>query len=184
MAGAVYTLPMSATTARIGLDDFLRIPDIDERRLELIDGEVQEKPGRIWGHGRVAGRMFTLLDPYGYPSVEPRATIPRSPAFDSSSPIPDVAFYRDSPPEATAWMTTPPDVAIEILSPGQSRAEMRTKVALYVAFGVPCVLVVDPERESVDMYEGGERTTLTGDDELTLGPVPGFRVAVRELFAR
>ena len=59
---------------------------------------------------------------------------------------------------------------------------MRAKVHIYRAFGVESVWVVDIERESVDVYEGGVRRTLSGDDELTSPAAPGFRATVSRLF--
>jgi Uma2 family endonuclease len=78
-------------------------------------------------------------------------------------------------------MTRPPDVVVEILSQGQSRREMRAKVDAYVAFGVASVWVIDAERKSVDVYEGGRRRTLAGDDVLESPAAPGFRVTLSEL---
>jgi Uma2 family endonuclease len=45
---------MVAASARMTLQEFRAIPGFDERRLELIDGEVYEKPLPRWGHGKLA----------------------------------------------------------------------------------------------------------------------------------
>lgn len=171
-----------ATKTRVSLDEFLALPGIEERRLELIDGEVCEKMSPRWGHGTLAGELYVLLREYGFPSIEPRAIIPGNADFDDSAPLPDLAFYRENPPEAFDWMRHPPDVAVEAISPGQSRREMRAKAELYVRFGVPSVWVFDLERETVDVYENGARRTLAGDDRLETAAVPGFSVVVSSLF--
>lgn len=170
------------TTTRMSLKEFLALPDIDERRLELIDGEVYEKASPRWGHGRIAYLLARALDDYGFAAVEPRAIIPPGADRASSSPLPDVAFYRSDPPDEDDWMRTPPDVAVEVMSPGQSRAELRAKAAIYVDFGIEAVWVVDAERRSIDVYEGGMRRTLSGDDVLTCAGLPGFSLVVRGLF--
>jgi len=167
-----------ATASGMTLDQFLAIPSFDEKRLELIDGEVWEKPMPAWDHGRIAIVIGAALN-----SAEPRAMIPATGDFDESTPLPDVAFYRDSPPGKGEWMTRPPHVAIEILSPGQSRREMRTKIALYAAFGVESVWIVDPESELVEVYEGGSRRIVSGDETLASPSVPGFAMNLREIFA-
>ncbi len=172
------------TRTRLSLEEFLAMPEIDERRLELIDGEVYEKVSPRWGHGRIAGRLFGLFDEIGFAGVEPRAVIGAGSDLGPSSPIPDVAFYRQDPPADDEWMTRPPAVVVEILSLGQSRAAMRAKIDTYVAFGVESVWVVDPERESVDIYERGARRTLSGDDAIESPAAPGFHVTVSKLFAR
>jgi Uma2 family endonuclease len=116
-----------ATKTRVSLDEFLALPGIDVDRLELLDGEVSEKPMPTWGHGRIAGKLFAVLDEHGYAAVEPRAVIPETADRRGSSPIPDVAFYVAAPPPDDEWMRRPPDIAIEVLSPGQSRQEIRAK---------------------------------------------------------
>ena len=170
-----------STLTRTRLDDFLADPLIEERRLELIDGEVCEKPMPTWGHGRRAGDLYAALNEVGFASVEARAVIARTRDFDASAPIPDVAFYRTEPPADSEWMRIPPHVAVEVLSPGQSRTEMRTKVELYRQFGVESVWVIDPERRVADIYEGGERRTLGEDDVITSSSAPGFAMQLRDV---
>jgi Uma2 family endonuclease len=170
------------TSTRVSLKDFLALPGIEERRLELIDGEVFEKPMPTWGHGTSALTIGGLLNSVGFASVEPRAIIEPSGDLGPSAPLPDVAFYRDNPPAPHEWMTRPPHVAVEILSPGQSRTEMRTKVELYLRFGVESVWVVDPERQTVDVYEDGTRRTLTVGDTLSSASAPGFELDLATLF--
>ena len=171
-----------AVATRTTMETFLATPDFDERRLELIDGEVFEKTMPTWEHGRYALRLGAALDAVGVASVEPRAIIPASPSFDASSPLPDVAFYRDNPPARGEWMTRPPHVAIEIMSRGQTRRDMRTKVELYLAFGVESIWIVDPRTESVEIYEGGSRRVLAGDEVIATASAPGFAMSVADLF--
>lgn len=74
------------TATRVSLQEFLARPDIDEARLELIDGEVVEKPMPNWGHGRIAIILGSILMPLGYPSAEPRAIIPGGPSATAARP--------------------------------------------------------------------------------------------------
>lgn len=171
-------------TTRLRLEDFLAMPRIEEDRLELIDGEVYEKPMPRWGHGSLAVRLGAAMNEVGFSAVEARAIIPASRDLEASAPLPDVAFYRDNPPADDEWMSRPPHVAIEILSLGQSRTEMRTKVEVYLRFGVESVWVLDPERHTVDVYEAGARRTLSGDDMLQSPAAPGFAMRVADLLGR
>ncbi len=172
------------TKTRLTLEEFLQMPGIEERRLELIDGEVQEKMSPRWGHGTLALELAFSLRDFGFASVEPRAIIPDAPARGPSAPLPDLALYKTAPPKSDEWMTRPPDLVVELLSIGQSRIEMRGKASIYVEFGVPCVWVFDLERLTVDVYEAGERRTLTPADHLTCGTLPGFSERVGGLFQR
>lgn len=169
---------------RLTLDEFLALPDIEERRFELIDGEVYEKAPRRWGHGALIGELGFVLRSFGFIGVEPRAIIPAGPSWGPSAPLPDLALYRSARPKPDEWMTRPPDLVVELLSIGQSRSEMRSKAAVYVEFGVSCVWVFDLERQTVDVYEGGERRTLTARDTLTCRTLAGFEERIQDLFAR
>ena len=172
------------TKTRLSLAEFLRMPDIEERRLELIDGEVHEKMSPRWGHSTLASQLVIALQSFGIVGVEPRAIIPDAPAWGPSAPIPDLALYKTAQPKPDEWMTRPPDLVVELLSVGQSRTEMRAKAAIYVEFGVPCVWVFDLERQTVDVYERAERRSLAAADQLTCETLPGFSERIGDLFQR
>jgi Uma2 family endonuclease len=157
----------------------MTIPGFDERRLELIDGEVREKLMPTWGHGRIAAELVAALLDHGHAAVKPRAMIPGSADRGDNSVVPDAAFYLSNPPGDNDWMRTPPDIAIEVLAPGQSRREMRAKVDIYRSFGVRSVWVVDPEWGLVDVYEAGGRRTVDRSEVLTTPVVPALRLPVR-----
>ena len=78
----------------------------------------------------------------------------------------------------------PPDIAIEIVSPDQSRPDQIAKCEWYVAHGVPLALVVDPDDGSVRVFRPGESpTVLRGTDAIDFAPVlPALRLGVRRLF--
>ncbi|MBA2447513.1 MAG: Uma2 family endonuclease [Chloroflexi bacterium] len=78
----------------------------------------------------------------------------------------------------------PRKLAIEIVSPGQSVAELLDKGRRYLAHGVPTVVVVEPNGESVVVLRaGGSIATLRGEDRIDLDAVlPGFELTVRALF--
>ena len=172
------------TKTRLTLDDFLALPGIEERRLELIDGEVYEKPSRRWGHAALVGELGAALRPYGFVGAGARAIIPAAPSWGSSAPLPDLALYKSARPKADEWMTRPPDLVVELLPIGQSRTEMRAKASIYLEFGVPCVWGFDLERQTVDVYEAGERRTLSATDMLSCATLPGFAERIGDLLER
>jgi Uma2 family endonuclease len=175
-------LSVMSPQTRVTLDEFLATPEIDERRLELIDGEVCEKVSPRWVHGNLAGELYALFRGHGFASVEPRAIIPGSGNLADSAPIADFAFFRDSRPELFDWARTPPDLVAEVLSPGQNRRDMRAKIDLYLAFGVRSVWIFDIGRRVVDVYEGGARTTLGDGDTLTPMAMPAVAIDLKALF--
>ena len=77
-----------------------------------------------------------------------------------------------------------PDLAIEVLSEGNTPREMARKVGEYFASGCRLVWLVDSRTRTVAVYTSvakpivvTEKQTLTGGDVL-----PGFRLPLRKLF--
>jgi Uma2 family endonuclease len=105
--------------------------------------------------------------------------------------IPDVAFFswdrmpgRRRPPEPIP--TLAPDLAVEILSRSNTRAEMRLKRQDYFAVGVRLVWEVDPVARTVSVYTAVEPAALVLTEAATLdggAVLPGFALPPRELFA-
>jgi len=104
--------------------------------------------------------------------------------------IPDVSFVSRKrlpdgrvPDEPIPDLT--PDLAIEVLSVGNTDAEMAVKLRNYFAAGVLLVWYVDPRARTVDVYTALDRSArLTEDQTLDGGAVlPGFTLPLRELFA-
>lgn len=65
--------------------------------------------------------------------------------------IPDVCVYREPAPRERVF-TTPPFIAIEILSEDDRMSRLRVKIDDYLRFGVPYVWVIDPDRRKADVY--------------------------------
>ena len=67
---------------------------------------------------------------------------------------PDVAFVRHDrlPPteERTRFLRVVPDLAVEIRSPTDVEADVRAKVAMYLAAGVRLVWLVDTRTQTVE----------------------------------
>ena len=101
----------------------------------------------------------------------------------------DVAFVRADriPPGGppAGFFEGPPDLAVEVVSPGDTLQEVEDKVDDYLAAGARMVWVVNPRRRTVTVHRPGanpvvlrETDTLDGQDV-----VPGFRCAVGAIFA-
>lgn len=102
--------------------------------------------------------------------------------------MPDVSFVsaaRLPPPELrTSYFEGAPDLAVEVVSPGDTATEVIEKVHEYLAAGTRLVWVADPKPRTVTAYrpDGSayvyrEADTLSGEEVL-----PGFTVLVRQLF--
>ena len=77
-----------------------------------------------------------------------------------------------------------PDLAVEIVSPSDSRRSVHERARMWLSFGVRLVWVGFPEDRTVNVYpEGGEMFTLGEGDTLDGGDVlPGFSCAVSDIF--
>ncbi len=83
-----------------------------------------------------------------------------------------------------------PDIVVEILSPGNTRREMKDKLELYQNAGVPEYWVVDPEHEFIIVYTPNAAGQYIGSVPYTEGmalqtPIlPGFALDINTVFAQ
>ncbi len=102
--------------------------------------------------------------------------------------LPDVAFIaaarlpRGIPKEAVPKIA--PDLAIEVLSPSNTKREMQRKRAEYFAAGCLLVWCIDPRKRTLEVYDSPEsRRLLRESDTVDGGDVlPGFSLELRLLF--
>ena len=130
------------TKAALPVAEYLRTsyPDLDK---EYRDGELVERSLPDYLHSKTQGLLILLLGALRktFPvfvcpelRVRVRAGLIR---------IPDVSVYYPNEPQERV-PSTPPFVAIEILSPDERMADVRNKLAEYRAWGVTHVWLVDP----------------------------------------
>jgi Uma2 family endonuclease len=105
--------------------------------------------------------------------------------------VPDVCFlsWQRFPGGERPQAPIPPlapDLAVEILSPGNTEGEMRRKLRDYFTAGVRLVWYVDPATRSARAYTAPDQCVEIGEDgSLSGGDVlPEFTLPLRELFAR
>jgi Uma2 family endonuclease len=101
--------------------------------------------------------------------------------------IPDVSFFsfdrlramsekdREFPPCA-------PDVAVEVLSPGDDRTYLDRKIGLYLSHGSLVVLDVDPLERTISVYDGDGTIVLRAGERFEHSAVPWLQFDVQEAF--
>lgn len=184
---AAYPAPGIATEA-----DIFTQPDGEERLYELVDSVLVEKAVG-WYESLLAGVLVQLLrnfldeHPLGIVLL-PDATICILPG---QVRMPDVSFLSWDHFPGRKLPRNPilgrvPNLAVEIISEGNSQAEMRRKLHEYFTAGVHLVWYVYPETKTVDVYTSmTSYTTLGVGDILEGGAIlPGFFLPVREWFER
>jgi Uma2 family endonuclease len=79
----------------------------------------------------------------------------------------------------------PPDLAVEVISPTDKRADIEQKQRLYALAGVPLVWWVDPEARTVTVHRPGQEPDVLDESMMLDGEhvVPGFSMPVERIFA-
>ena len=180
-----------ASQQAMTLDELYELPD-DELRYELVNGWLVSEPPPGVRHGHTITNLAMLLGAHVRAhkagvvlSGDTGFILHRSP---DTVRAPDIAFVRleryQALDDKRLAMPGAPDLAIEILSPGDRRGEIHAKVADYLEAGTALVWVVDPDSEQVFSYRSlFEPQCHSGSDTLTAGDLlPGFSIEVDDIF--
>jgi Uma2 family endonuclease len=168
------------------------MPD-DGVRHELVRGELRTMTPPGAEHGRVAANVGILLGVHARQTrsgvtfaAETGFVVARNP---DTVRAPDAAFIAKERVEAVGrtpkYWPEAPSLAVEVISPDDSFHEVQDKALEWLAAGAITVLVLDPARQIATVYRGkGDIHVHTAEEIVDLGDaVPGFSVAVAELFA-
>lgn len=192
-SSAVYTGCMSTVLApRMTLDEFLQLPET-EPASEFICGEVIQKAMPSYNHGLLASILVFLFETYfrrnreGFVVVEVR----HSEREESRAYLPDVGIVsiknvpKDYLTRSKGPIESPPDIAIEILSPDDRPGRVSEKLTFYMRAGVPLVWIIDPETRELHAHRPGLASTVHRAGEIIdAQPVlTDFQLSIDELFA-
>jgi Uma2 family endonuclease len=172
--------------------DVLRLLDHENRLFELVDGVLVEKVMGLM-ESALAVDIASALNPFvrqhdlgivagadGTLRLMPRLVR-----------IPDVSFISWAQMPSHEYPSEPiptlyPDLAVEVLSEGNTEEEMERKLKDYFLAGTRLVWFVDPESRTAQVYKSPEEpATLKEGDTLSGGDaLPGFALPLKDLFAR
>jgi Uma2 family endonuclease len=180
---------MSTTTQThlMTAEELGNLPDSPFRH-ELIKGELPTMPLSQRLHGRVSANLTMLLlqhtkaNRLGDVYTENGYKIETDPDTVLG---PNVSFVKRERVESSdGYYDGPPDLVVEVLSPGDRRGYVEGKLALWLEAGTRSVWLVNPRRRTVEVISSlSDRRTLHETDELVDDTVPGFRIKVSEIFA-
>jgi Uma2 family endonuclease len=183
-----------ATTARyVSDEELLQLPR-DGQKYERVDGEVRVSPAGA-RHGAVImrltlrlgafvverrlGHMFESSTGFRWPG--------RKPDRPDNVRCPDLSFvafgrFPDERPPV-GFPALAPDLAVEVLSPGDRPGDVMEKVGEYLDVGTRLVWIIDPEKRTAAAYRNltdmsvvGEADSLEGEDV-----VPGFSCRLQDI---
>lgn len=171
-------------------------------RVELLRGWVfKMSPVPNVQHQRISGAIFSAL--YHYLADSPcqvfsapfDVRLPLPPEKGNSEKVdtvvqPDICVICDPKKLDSQGCLCAPDIVVEILSPGNTRREMKDKLELYQNAAVLEYWVVDPDHEFVLVYSPDASGQYVGSVPFTEGTVlfskvlPGFRLDTGLLFKK
>ncbi|WP_026124022.1 Uma2 family endonuclease [Nocardiopsis chromatogenes] len=141
-----------AGAGRLTVDDLARMPD-DGSKYELVDGRLEVTPAPVFDHTRVEGRLQTYLGnlaPDGFEVLpDPGMNLDGDP---SRHRRPDLAVIREGE-EARPYLTRPPLLVVEVLSPESTIRDTHRKRAEYAEFGIESYWIVAPSVEKTAVFE-------------------------------
>ena len=160
---------------------YLALPE-EKPYLEYVDGVVLQKPMPNKDHRRLIEELVIEIGLYrrqagGAAGPEGRVRLPDGSGYR----LPDTAYWA---PGVTDSNDSVPTVAVEVRSPDETMQSQRAKCRAFRRNGVQVCWLIDPVSRSVEVFEAsrdGER--LPADGALETSEMPGFRLALADLFA-
>ncbi|EIC20371.1 Uma2 family endonuclease [Thiorhodovibrio frisius] len=164
--------------------------DTQDERVELIDGEIVQRPMARAEHGVVQHRASVELGPFDHPSGPGDWWIASEISVRYSlhqCPTHDLAGWRKErlPERPCGVVDVPPDWVCEIISPGHERKDTLTLFLLLQRQGVPHYWLIWPEERSLiafqlegDTYRVIASVTATDPDERKMRIPPFEAVAI------
>jgi Uma2 family endonuclease len=173
--------------------DVIAIREGPERRLcELVDGVLVEKAMGT-RESFLAAAIIGLMDPFV--TREDLGIVLGADGMLRLWPgqvrIPDVSFIswerlpNEEVPEAPVAALVP-DLAVEVLSRGNTKKEIDRKLRDYFKAGVRLAWVIQPKTQTAEVYTSPTKPRRAGKDQSLDGGdvLPGFTLSLKDLFAR
>lgn len=168
-------------------------PENRDKHLELIEGEIYAMPPAGGEHGGITLDLGAVIRSHvkahalGYTTAaETGYILYKNPNGRDTVVAPDVGFIsKERLPDGLpkSYIPLPPDLAVEVVSPGDSADEIDQKVVLYLRYGTRLVWVWYPKTKTVIAHTPTSVQRLDVDDTLDGSDVlPGFKLTVREIF--
>jgi Uma2 family endonuclease len=159
-------------------------------RLELVDGEIAVSPSPVPRHSFAVVRLIRILSTYVDENDLGEVLTDVDTIFgEHDVRRPDLFYFTKARRHLIGEKAIegPPDLAVEVLSPGSERTDRRDKFELYAAGKVKHYWIVDPTKRTIEAYSlrGGKyvgRVRGSGSDVVKLPPFPKLEIPLAKLW--
>lgn len=186
---SVYDLLKERTTGQTPYDEYFSLPE--GAPYQLIAGELVMTLSPIPLHQSISLELslqfvvFVKKKQLGYVFAAPLdVSIDEENVFQ-----PDILFIRKENENiiGKTMIEGAPDLVVEILSPSTAYYDLRKKFRVYEKSGVREYWIVDPERQSVEVYTGKNgkfslQSEVEGSGEAQSEIISGFSVPINTIF--
>ena len=161
---------------------------------EVVDGELIMSPKNNWQHGDICAELLMALRAFAKANK-------LGAVWDSSTGFwmenlncraPDISFVTKQrldglkfTPTSREFFPGAPDLAIEVLSPDNSRAEMTGRLKDFFSSGTQLAWLINPDTGMAEVCHGPNQRRLLGGPGAELDGedlLPGFRYPLANLF--
>ena len=173
------------------LEEFLALPE-EKPALEFAHGRIERKVPPVHVHAVLQAVLTTLINEYGWRARRALASTELRVVLGGCMRVPDISVYRweriprDSQGRIRGEpVTAPPDLIVEIVSPGQSVNGQIARCIDLLSAGVRVALLIDPDDESVVILRPDAAAQIVrGSERIALEDVlPGFELSAEAVFA-
>lgn len=182
---------IAADAYLLRFEDWLRLPE-DNRFYEILGGELVVSPPPATQHQRIVRDL--TLELHHFVEEGGLGEVLFAPVgvklSDRDVVEPDiVVVLAESPARiGTQVIEGPPDLVVEVLSPGTAQRDLGPKREIYQRTGVREYWVVDPREGRIEVLQAVEgrfhRSGLFSAGEALTSPLlPGFELPLARIFA-
>ncbi len=179
---------MAQLKTQLTIEEFLALPE-EDITYELVDGEAKPKMSPKRFHSKLTLILALLLNQWaqnlGEVGIEWAVTLKRK--GRDWVPVPDLLYISYTRLNRNIVIDeacpVPPELAIEIISPNQTFAEMTEKATDYLHAGVLRVWVVDAKAKAITIfYPDKPPHTTRGTDTLADSLLEGITFTPQDVF--
>ncbi|HEX6897976.1 MAG TPA: Uma2 family endonuclease [Bryobacteraceae bacterium] len=177
-----------ATSTRLTIDDFEKLPDEAVQHRELVDGELIDVSGNNLRHNRLRDLLVRLLAPIVETGHLGEVISEQEFDFGGNAHGPDVSFIsaekRGLLDPGRRVQRLVPDLAIEIESPNDTFGSLIKKAQRYRKCGTQEVWLLSIDGRTAYYYSGKQNVILDENAEFRSDLIPGFAIRLGDLFDR